>query len=181
MRIALLALSMLGGTGCVIDELREDDVGDSPFCLGAQRWPYELADREDALLDLLNAVRAVGGSCDGTQQQPTFALEFAPELRCAARLHATYVARTEQLTHEGQDGTSAVERVGLAGYPGIAEHELLAADFVDAEAVLQAWLDVPQHCVALFDRSIEHVGIGVSRNADESSTGWVLVTGRNRP
>lgn len=184
MRIAPSALPLLAvfsaGSGCGIDDLRDDEVGDAPFCDAARRWPTEYAELEDELLEALDALRVRGGQCGDTKQEQTVSIVMQPQLRCAARVHATFLAEQQALTHQGDDGTSTVERIGLSGYAGFPEHELLAADFLDAEETLQAWLEDPPQCSALFDQSVEHVGIGHSRSASGDATGWVLLTGRER-
>lgn len=184
MRSAPIALFMLllpsFGGACVIDVLREDDVGEAPYCDGARQWPADYAELEDDLLDALNVVRVRSGQCGDAMQSPASVVEMQPELRCAARHHATFLAQRDRLGHEGRDGSTEVHRVGNAGYEGFPEHELIARDFTDAEEVIEAWLGNPEHCRALYRRGIEHVGIGHSRNADGDKTAWVVVTGRDR-
>jgi uncharacterized protein YkwD len=180
---ARLALCLVvAAPGCVIDELREDDVGDAPMCAAAQAWPSDYAELEDALFDAIGDVREVGGVCGEEPSDPVARLLSSPELRCAARIHATDLAATlGELQHQGSDGSSPLSRANLAGYPGIVRHELLAADFVDAEAVLATWLASGPHCTALFDKGIAEGAIGHSRDHDGGRTAWVLLTGELRP
>jgi uncharacterized protein YkwD len=180
MRIAPLALATTFLAGCVIDELREDEVGDAPWCDGTRRWPRHYGELEDELLDALNAVRVRSGLCDDVMQPPAGTVEPQPELRCAARRHATFLAMEDAVGHQGRDGTMPEERVGHAGYEGLVLHELIARDYIEAQDVLAAWLENPTHCQSLYRRRIEHVGIGHSRNATGDTTAWVMVTGSER-
>jgi uncharacterized protein YkwD len=181
MRIAPLALfvSMLPA-GCVIDELREDDVGDAPYCDAAAQWPTHYAELEDELLDVLNAIRVRSGQCGDVMQSPASILDMQPQLRCAARHHATFLATQDAVGHQGHDDTTPAHRVGYAGYEGLAQHELIARDFTDPAEVIEAWLANPEHCRSLYRRGVEHVGIGHSRNAAGDTTAWVVLTGRDR-
>ena len=176
--LVLLALSL--HPACVIDELREDEVGDAAWCDSARRWPTESAELEDELFAALNAVRVRSGRCGGVDQDPAGAVQWSPELRCAARRHATFLAQRNATGHEGSGGSMPWQRVGFAEYEGFVMHELIARDFVDPDDVIQAWLDNPEHCRPFYRRPIEHVGIGHSRSANGDRTAWVVLTGRNR-
>jgi uncharacterized protein YkwD len=171
-----------GASGCVIDELREDDVGSAPLCEAAQAWPTGYAELEDELFDEIGDLREIGGMCDGDARNPVARLDASPELRCAARIHATdLAANVGGLQHDGSDGSSPLSRANLAGYPGLVRHELLAADYVDAPSVVAAWLASTAHCNALYDKGIAEGAIGHSRDADGGRIAWVLLTGELRP
>lgn len=113
---------------------------------------------------------------------PTAVLEVAPELRCAARLHASDLAEDlaegGDLSHAGVQGSSPQQRMQEAGYAAIPVHELLAGDFEDPGQVLEAWLALPEYCEALYDPAIDDVGVGHGISASGEATAWVLVTGR---
>jgi uncharacterized protein YkwD len=172
---------MVASSGCVIDELRDDDVGDAPMCAAAQSWPHAYAELEDALFDIIGDGREVGGFCGGEPVNPVARLELSPELRCAARIHATDLAVHGALVHEGSDGSSPLSRANLAGYPGLVRHELLAADYTTALSVAVGWGEDAVHCRALFDKGIAEGAIGHSRDEHGGRTAWVLLTGELRP
>jgi uncharacterized protein YkwD len=181
-RPSVLATVILVGSApaCVIDELTETDVGDERYCEGAERWPHELADGEDALFDAIEDVRRRGATCGEVRHNPTIPLEMIPELHCAARLHATDLATHEGIGPDGSDGSTPLSRANLSGYEGIPRYEMSAANFTDADLVLDAWLADEVHCAALLDRKLRHVGVGYSRNADDSATAWVVALGEPR-
>ncbi len=174
---------------CVIDELEDDDVGDASFCDAASPWPRDYAELEADLLDRLATLRRQGRTCGEVRHNPVAALRLQPQLHCAARLHATWIAEHEGLPHEGQGGTTPLSRAALAGYDGALRYELLARDFEGPGAVLRAWLDEPAHCDALFDRRVQEIGVGHSRSdpgtpgsrGGPDGIGWVVVLGEREP
>ncbi|MBK8237254.1 MAG: hypothetical protein IPK74_17040 [Deltaproteobacteria bacterium] len=182
----LAAIAVLAPTaGCVIDELQVDDVGEAPYCEPAANWPREYAELEASLLERIATVRRQGRSCGDVHHNPVTAFELQPQLHCAARLHATFVAEHTGLSHEGQDGSTPLSRAAQAGYDGAPRYELLARDYEGAGAVLQAWLEDPQHCDALFDNTIREIGVGHSRSgppalSDRDGIGWVIVLGERK-
>ena len=178
MRARLLLVIPLAG--CVIDVVRQDDVGDAERCEAAEFWPHAFADREDALFELINDARGMGGMCGEEAKNPVTQVALAPALRCAARLHAVDLATMQQLSHEGSDGSGTVDRVDAALYEDVPTAELLAADFTDAELALEAWLDSPEHCQEIHRARTDEIGVGYGENEDGSATGWVVLFGELR-
>jgi uncharacterized protein YkwD len=108
---------------------------------------------------------------------PVLELELVPELKCAARLRAS------ELLGDGPgdgDPRDIFEHLIRAGYTGLPRHEITAFDFVDVEAVLEAWLASPTHCAAIVDRAIDEFGAGHARSARGDEVVWVLATGEHR-
>lgn len=177
----VVAIVLAGSVpACVIDELTETDVGDEAYCEGAARWPNELVDLEEDLLDGIEDVRRSGATCGEDRFNPVAALELVPELHCAARLHATDLAAHKAVGPDGSDGDTPLSRANLSGYDGIPRFELSAANYTDADLVLEAWLADDVHCRALLDRKLRHIGVGYSRHADDTATAWVVDLGEPR-
>jgi uncharacterized protein YkwD len=166
-------------SACVIDELEETDVGDEPYCEGAARWPTDDARHERALVALVDNVRRAGIECGDMRRNPVAEVIESPELHCAARLHATYVAE-HSAVHEGYDHSTPLSRANLAGYDGVPRFELLARNQGTARAVLDAWLGEPKHCAAVMDRDALEIGVGHSHADGGDATGWVVVLGEPR-
>lgn len=171
---------VLGPTGCAIDELTEDDVGTERYCEGARRWPNEFAAIEDDLIEGIEALRRTGARCDEVRYNPVTSLELVPELRCAARLHATDLAVHDAIGPAGSDGSTPLSRANLSGYDGIPRYEMTGANFTDADSVLAAWIAEPVHCAALLDRKLRHFGVGHSQTANGDATAFVLELGEPR-
>jgi len=165
---------------CQIDALREDEVGDAEACEVAHVWSRELAGLEDDLVERVDRLRAQGGTCGEVPTNAVPALELQPTLRCAARMHAADQVSSGDLSHEGSDGSTTLNRLFLAEYRGIPLTELLAADFDEDAAVLRAWVGSPAHCEALFDASATDVGVGLAEDLGTRGKVWVLLTGRER-
>lgn len=175
-----LLLVISCASSCVIDEVREDDVGDAPACRATALWSHDWGGREDDLLEAINDVRATGAMCGERTRDPVPDLEVAPALRCAARRHAVDQSEGGTLSHDGNDGSSTLSRIDLAQYPGVPSHELLAGDFLDPEATLEAWLASPTECEALLSSTAAEFGPGFARSEDGGSTTWVLLIGELR-
>lgn len=177
-RTALLLA--LASAACVIDEVREDEVGEAPGCSAAQTWPNDWGGREDALLEAVNDARAMGGMCRGAMANPVPDLELAPALRCAARLHAVDQAYEGTLDHVGNDGSTTLSRIDRAQYLGVPTFELLAGDFLDPQAVVDAWASSDAECDALYDASAQEFGPGFARSVEGDRVAWVLLVGERR-
>ena len=175
--LAPLGLALVS---CVIDEVEDYDVGHARFCEAATPWPSEYGDLEQGLRERVDTLRRQGRTCGEVRHNPVATPELVPELRCAARVQATWLAEHSGLSHDGFDDTSALSRAALAGYRGSLRYELLARDFSGPGATLEAWLESDEYCTALFDRTIVDIGIGHSRSADGGAAGWVVMLGEQR-
>lgn len=179
--LSLLAAFTAAAPGCGLTELADDnEVGDASECEAARTWPVPFAELEDELAIEIARVRDTGTLCDEVEFKGVADLLVVPELRCAARLDATVRAEADDIEQQSTQVTSAFARVNLAGYDGVVRHQLIAADYFDAEELFAAWLDSPEHCAALLDKNLAHIGIGHSRTADDARSVFVLLTGEER-
>jgi hypothetical protein len=198
MAIGLVACAACGSNR---DELARSDVGEAPYCESVALWPSISIELEDELLQSVQSARVDGLPCPEEEDtgtggesgadgepgtggesppagtSPGLPLTPTPELRCAARMRALDLIGGAD---DEPDPLATFERLVLAGYTGLPRHEALAFDFVDADDVLQAWLDSPQHCTAILDRFIDDVGAGYARSSRGDDIAWVLVTGERR-
>jgi uncharacterized protein YkwD len=178
--VLALSIALSCGSACVIDELTETEVGDERYCEGTARWPNDYAALEDDLIDAIEDLRRSGAICDEVRFNPVTTLELVPELHCAARLHATELAKEKTVGPDGPGGSTPLSRANLSGYDGIPRYEMSAANFTSANEALAAWLEEPVHCAALLDRKLRHLGVGHSRNADGDATATVVSLGEPR-
>ena len=155
-------------------------MGDAEACGSVRYWQHAWAAREAALVEAVNDARAAGGMCGEAVRGPVPDLELSGPLRCAARLHATDQAEAGSLRHKGTNGSGTLERVDDAEYEGVPSHELLAGDFTDPEAVVEAWLDSEAECRALLGTRVADVGPGFAEGQDGGATAWVLMLGERR-
>ncbi|MCH9679897.1 MAG: CAP domain-containing protein [Deltaproteobacteria bacterium] len=177
-----LALCLVALPACGIDELIEQDLGDAPRCAEVDRWPVASVAAEEDLLDAIDALRRTGTECAGEVVDGVSPLEPIPQLTCAARLHAGDLIRNpeQEVDHEGSDGSTALSRANASGYDGIARQELLAGDFTNVDALVEAWQGNDAHCRSLLDDTLDHVGVAQARTREGDRIVWVVVTGEVR-
>jgi|GEM_PF-1770407 len=176
-----LLVGLVAVAGCGLAELGDDvDVGDAPQCEAARTWPVGFTEAEEDLVTLIADLRDSGGMCGDTELPGVGDLELVPALRCAARLDATDRATNDDIDQNSDAVESAFTRVNLAGYEGIVRHQLIAADYFEAVTLFDAWMGSPEHCAAMLDKNLAHIGIGRSSAGDGDGTVWVVFTGEER-
>jgi hypothetical protein len=102
-------------------------------------WPAGHVAVEDEMLRLVNAFRETGGDCPSGTFGPRAPLRMDPALRRAARLHSADMAENNYFSHTSQDGRSAWQRMGDAGYTGQPAAENIAAGNRTAAATFEQW------------------------------------------
>ncbi len=127
---------------------------------GACTWPPELEATEDALLVLMNDLRAKGATCGGQTYGAVPPLEMHEALREAARLHSQDMGEQNYFDHTSLDGRSPWQRIRDAGYPGSGAAENIAAGNNSAQATFNQWLTSPGHCRNMMTANANEVGIG---------------------
>jgi uncharacterized protein YkwD len=77
----------------------------------------------------------------------------------AALRHARDMAERGSLGHQGSDGSQSGDRITRAGYRWRGSGENVAAGQRDADAVVAAWLDSPDHCATLMGPLFTEMGV----------------------
>lgn len=85
-------------------------------------------------LDAVNVVR---------QQNGLEPVQLSSELNAAAKTHAIDMSKQNRPWDFGSDGSSPLDRVARAGYPGEFISENISETYEDDMLTLQAWLDDP--------------------------------------
>lgn len=83
----------------------------------------------------------------------------------ASRLHSEDQAATDNMSHEGSDGSSPWERAERADY----EHaigENVAAGYPTAAAVMNGWMNSPGHRANILNCDAVAMGVGTATSAD---------------
>ncbi len=117
------------------------------------------------MLTLVNDARAVSRSCgaDFADAQP--ALSWNCLLDQAAVGHSVSMATNDFHAHVSPvDGSGPGDRIADVGYNPQAWGENIAAGYADEEAVVQAWLDSPGHCLNIMSGSFTELGAGYAEN-----------------
>lgn len=178
----LLALALFTSGGCGgFEDPVFDDMGPAAHCAAFDTWERAWSEAEVDMAQAISSARGAGGDC-GEQSFGANAplVTMVPELRCAARQHASDLRRRGTLDHYGKDGRSPVDRIYAAEYPGIPRGQLIARGDLDTQAVLSAWLSDPEQCAALLDRELDEVGVGVRVKAAGDVPYWVVTLGTRR-
>ncbi|MBZ0130379.1 MAG: CAP domain-containing protein [Rhodobacteraceae bacterium] len=122
--LSLFALSACTGDGST------NGPGRGVFRIGvfeSNKIPYRM-------LDSVNALRVASGL------QP---LELSAELTAAAATHSRDMSIQNRPWHFGSDGSSPIDRVARAGYPGVMLGENISETFESDVETLAAWMSDP--------------------------------------
>jgi uncharacterized protein YkwD len=131
-------------------------------------WPAAWAAREERMLELVNAQRALGARCGGRAFGAAPALVMNAELRTAARLHSKDMADRDYFDHTSLDGSSPWDRIARASYTGFAMGENIAAGNDTAEDTFDQWLTSSGHCANMMAPDAREIGIGYAFNTGAS-------------
>lgn len=105
-------------------------------------------------------------------------LAIDAKLAAAAREHSTDLARHDQISHKGTDGSSPWSRVEKAGYRAQLAAENVAVGQITMEEVFKDWQESPSHNANLLQRDATQMGIAmVFRHDTKYRSFWTLVLG----
>lgn len=137
---------------------------------GIQPASYtEPADRLDVreAVAKINAIR---------QDKGLGSVRIDPALMKAALVHAHDLARIDDVSHYGTDGSSPVDRVSRAGYSGVMTGENVSAGQRDLDEVLDGWLNSRSHRKTLLMKEARHMGVALAYDPNTKfRTFWTLV------
>jgi hypothetical protein len=128
------------------------------FCLETEAWPDADAFFELALIDRINAQRTAGTECGLVTIPPQEALVLDYRLRCAGRVHTAEMRSLGYYDETSPDGTTAGERMRLAGHPATSWSVFIAQS--PSEAVLDQLL--VDYCDWFSEPSYTGIGVGVT-------------------
>ncbi len=159
---------------------------------GTQTWmvlaapfsPPAAAQADDVqarVLALVNEARAKPRRCGSQAFAATRPVRLNATLHAVADVHAADMARYNYFSHTGRDGGHVAERATRAGYVWRAIGENIAAGQMQADAVMQGWLNSPGHCANLMSPAYTDMGAAFAVNT-QSSGGiyWAQVFGTVR-
>ena len=117
------------------------------------------------MLTLVNDARAVARDCgaDFAAAQPPLAWNCL--LDQAAAGHSQSMADNDFHAHISPvDGSNPGDRIADVGYNPRAWGENIAAGYPDEEAVVEAWLDSPGHCLNIMNGTFTELGAAQAEN-----------------
>jgi len=134
---------------------------------------------EDQVHLLVNQRRAQGAVCGSTVYAPVQHLEAEQMLQNSAKRHSEDMALRDFVSHENPDGATLVDRALAEGYPAAALAENIAAGYATPEAVVDAWMASPGHCVNIMNSLYAQIGVGYAyepgdANAPPYTHYWTL-------
>lgn len=159
----------------------DDDAWMTPYCytVADSKWIAAWIEREQEVLELVNAARAAGGSC-GTMGsfEPSGPLTIEARLHCAARKHSQDMAERNFFDHVNPDGEDPFQRMARAGYSNYAAAgENIAAGSDDPALTVQGWLDSDGHCSQILNPQYREFGIGFYEGAGSLTYYWTQTFG----
>ena len=182
-----------GAMAASCSEMSQDELSEVGFYQrGTQTWlvlaaPFappgaaQAGDVQAQVLALVNEARARPRRCGSESFGAARPLRFNATLQGISAAHAADMARHSYFEHTGRDGSRVSERASRAGYPWRAIGENIAAGQMQADAVVQGWLNSPGHCANLMSPTYTEMGAAFAVN-NSSSAGiyWVQVFGAAR-
>ncbi len=110
------------------------------------------------VLELTNAFRESKGRAP---------LKLNEKLTIAAQGHVEDMAERDYFAHNSPDGEGIGERINATGYNYSTAGENIAAGFLSAESVVNAWIESPGHLANLLNTSYTEIGLGYFYEADD--------------
>jgi uncharacterized protein YkwD len=147
--------------------------------------PLQLPEQEvvgRAILDAVNAARAVARKCGARAFAAAAPLAWNDALGAAAQAHSRDMAAHRHFSHEGADGTTVAARATRAGYSWRLIGENIAAGQASASEAVAGWIDSPGHCANLMNPAFTEMGAGygISRANLPGFVYWTQVFGVRR-
>ncbi|WP_233155265.1 CAP domain-containing protein [Sedimentitalea arenosa] len=119
------------------------------------------------LVDSVNALRAASGAGP---------VQLNSQLNAAAETHSRDMARQNRPWHFGSDGSSPIDRVARAGYPGQMLGENISETFENELETLAAWMDQPGTRQVILDPKAVNIGFSWFQESN-GKIWWTLLMG----
>ncbi|WP_223151842.1 CAP domain-containing protein [Chitinophaga qingshengii] len=126
----------------------------------------------NALLTLVNGVRAKGCNCGGQQMPPVGPVTWNDLLEKAAYDHSADMNKNNYFDHNSPSGTDPGARLDAVGYKWNTYGENIAKGYMDEQSVITGWINSPGHCKNIMNGNFKEMGIGKSGNY------WTMDLGR---
>jgi len=145
---------------------------------GPCNWPPAQATQEDAMVGLVNQLRAMGATCGTTTHAPAGPVVMNAQLRHAARAHSQDMADQDYFAHDSLDGRTPWTRIAAAGYTASAVGENIAAGNSTAQRTFDQWLNSPGHCRNMMKSNANEMGVGYATGPGRYTHYWTQNFGR---
>ncbi|MBM7552881.1 CAP domain-containing protein [Thalassobacillus pellis] len=127
------------------------ELPDNPAIL-KKEWAAIENGREKQIFDITNRIRLRFGKEPVKWYEPVAEVAF---------LHSKDMSINNYFSHYGQDGTGLKERLEEGKVTYVRAGENIAAQYPDAAAAVEGWLNSKGHREALLHEGYTHLGVGV--------------------
>lgn len=141
-----------GGNPWEIDELIDCEAI-------AASWDCGLAEDEEAVVELVNEMRAEPQTCGETVWPAAGPVEHVPLMRCASRLHAWDQQHRGYYSHDSPEGHGPGYRMNKTG-AGTTAAENIFMTTMDPEGTMAGWMNSPGHCQNIMNGDYSYIGVG---------------------
>ncbi len=128
----------------------------------------DLARIQFRMLDSVNILRQARG---------LLPVNLSAHLNAAAKTHALDMSVQNRPWHFGSDGSSPLDRVARAGYPGQLIGENISETYETEIETLSAWMAQPEARQVILDPRARDIGFAWHQEAS-GKIWWTLVMGR---
>lgn len=119
------------------------------------------------MLDSVNALRSAAGATP---------VELNAQLNAAAATHSRDMSKQNRPWHFGSDGSSPIDRVQRAGYPGPMLGENISETYETDLETLAAWMDTPGTRQVIMESRARNMGISWYQEPN-GKVWWTLLMG----
>ncbi|WP_239984582.1 CAP domain-containing protein [Lentibacillus sediminis] len=119
-----------------------------------EEWAEIESGMEQQIFDITNIMR---------QRHGKSTLEKEKAVNAVAYSHSRDMAENDYFSHESQNGDGLKERLAMEELFYLTAGENIAAQYDDAPAVMEGWLNSEGHRESLLREGYTHLGVGVYR------------------
>ena len=132
---------------------------------------------QSQVLDLVNIARSQGRNCGSDFFPAAPPVGWDHRIENAALLHSDDMARNQNFSHTGTDGSNAGDRLLMQSYNWRTWGENILVGLDDAPDAIDAWLGSRDHCRIIMNQSLQEVGAGVAQGIFQGFTSsyWTLL------
>jgi uncharacterized protein YkwD len=143
--------------------------------------PCDVPGLRQAILDQVNAARARGWNCGGQRFAAAAPLGWNERLVSAATGHSKDMAERNYFDHRSPDGLMVSQRASASKYNWKTVAENIAGGDTTVHAVVQGWLQSPEHCVNIMEPAFTEIGVAcMQQPGSQWGTYCTMVLGRPR-
>ncbi|MEA2120498.1 CAP domain-containing protein [Halovibrio sp. HP20-50] len=141
----------------------------------------ELNDQQQAMLSQVNEARSQARHCGDQRFEAVQSLVWSCKLEAAAESHSQDMAKNDYFSHAGPDGAGIEQRVSHQDYVWQAVGENIAAGHTSVSAVVEGWLESPNHCRNIMNDAFTEMGMAKAKDSESRySTYWTQTLGNPR-